>query len=267
VLYSIKIGSHPRDDPTKYAEIACRNAIFGFVRDALRHNEQFVAQPLAFAVRKTRTLRRSSSPRTRRISPDAAMPRSAITVVGSIMPTRADNSRCDKSVGVPQHPQEIPLAARHAVGGDAPLQQPLKSAVRVAHQIAGGEPRRKLDRAAGTCFRAVEEGRGGIGVDRSVAARADNSLAFYAMGTPAMQQPVRKELGAVATPNQAFDLRATLEWLRASGELIETDKEVDPDLQVTGLQKHMDGGCPVCSTTSKASRTIASSPTCSATWR
>src|SRR5271154_3088858 len=65
------------------------------------------------------------------------------------------------------------------------------------------------------------------------------------MGTPAMQQPVRKELGAVATPNQAFDLRATLEWLRASGELIETDKEVDPDLQVTGLQKHMDGGCPV----------------------
>ena len=33
-----------------------------------------------------------------------------------------------------------------------------------------------------------------------------------------------------AMPNQAFDLRSTLEWLRASGELIETDKEVDPDL-------------------------------------
>ncbi len=48
-----------------------------------------------------------------------------------------------------------------------------------------------------------------------------------------------------AAPNQAFDLRSTLEWLRASGELIETDKEVDPDLQVTGLQKHMDGGCPI----------------------
>ncbi len=60
-----------------------------------------------------------------------------------------------------------------------------------------------------------------------------------------MQQPVRKEQHAAATPNQAFDLRSTLEWLRASGELIETDKEVDPDLQVTGLQKHMDGGCPV----------------------
>ena len=41
------------------------------------------------------------------------------------------------------------------------------------------------------------------------------------------------------------DLRSTLEWLRAQGDLIETDKEVDPDLEVTGLQKHMDGGCPV----------------------
>ena len=72
----------------------------------------------------------------------------------------------------------------------------------------------------------------------------DNYLEIYAMGTPAMQQPLRKEQHA-ATPNQAFDLRSTLEWLRASGELIETDREVDPDLQVTGLQKHMDGGCPV----------------------
>src|ERR1700735_1800710 len=78
----------------------------------------------------------------------------------------------------------------------------------------------------------------------------DNYLEIYAMGTPAMQQPVRKEdrrkeQHAAATPNQAFDLRSTLEWLRASGDLIETDKEVDPDLEVTGLQKHMDGGCPV----------------------
>ena len=60
-----------------------------------------------------------------------------------------------------------------------------------------------------------------------------------------MQQPVRKDQTTAATPNQAFDLRSTLQWLRANGELIETDKEVDPDLQVTGLQKHMDGGCPV----------------------
>ena len=41
------------------------------------------------------------------------------------------------------------------------------------------------------------------------------------------------------------DLRSTLEWLKAQGDLIETDKEVDPDLEVTGLQKLMDGGKPV----------------------
>jgi len=35
-----------------------------------------------------------------------------------------------------------------------------------------------------------------------------------------MQQPVRKGQTAAATPNQAFDLRSTLEWLRANGELI-----------------------------------------------
>ncbi len=41
------------------------------------------------------------------------------------------------------------------------------------------------------------------------------------------------------------DLRTTLAWLKTQGDLIETDKEVDPDLQVTGLQKHLDGACPV----------------------
>ena len=41
------------------------------------------------------------------------------------------------------------------------------------------------------------------------------------------------------------DLRATIAWLKENGELIETDKEVNPDLEVTGLQKLMDGGNPV----------------------
>src|SRR5947209_9078625 len=67
-----------------------------------------------------------------------------------------------------------------------------------------------------------------------------------------MQQPAHREgpaksesateLRSNAGPR---DLRSTLEWLRAQGDLIETGKEVDPDLEVTGLQKHMDGGCPV----------------------
>src|SRR5205807_9487038 len=40
-------------------------------------------------------------------------------------------------------------------------------------------------------------------------------------------------------------LRDTLEWLKAEGDLIETDKPVNPDLEVTGLQKHLDGACPM----------------------
>ena len=81
-----------------------------------------------------------------------------------------------------------------------------------------------------------------------------------------MQQPVRhqdpgNEQQSQSKPSQSnpnrycrtrrLDLRSTLEWLRAEGELIETDKEVDPDLQVTGLQKHMDGGCPILFNTVK----------------
>ena len=48
-----------------------------------------------------------------------------------------------------------------------------------------------------------------------------------------------------------LDLRGTLDWLKARGKLIETDKQVDPDLEVTGLQKLMDGGYPVLFNTVK----------------
>jgi len=41
------------------------------------------------------------------------------------------------------------------------------------------------------------------------------------------------------------DLRSALEWLKKEGDLIVTDKEVNPDLEITGLQKIMDGGCPI----------------------
>ena len=34
-----------------------------------------------------------------------------------------------------------------------------------------------------------------------------------------------------ATAEQVRDLRGTLEWLKAQGDLIETDKPVDPDLE------------------------------------
>ena len=51
--------------------------------------------------------------------------------------------------------------------------------------------------------------------------------------------------GKTVAQHHLQDLRSTLAWLKARGDLIETDKEVNPDLEVTGLQKLMDGGCPV----------------------
>ena len=60
-----------------------------------------------------------------------------------------------------------------------------------------------------------------------------------------MQKPMRKEKLRPVREQHPSDLRSTLDWLRQQGDLIETDKEVDPDLEVTGLQKHMDGGCPI----------------------
>ena len=38
------------------------------------------------------------------------------------------------------------------------------------------------------------------------------------------------------------NLRGALDWLRSTGNLIETDTEVNPDLEITGLQKQFDGG-------------------------
>ncbi len=37
-------------------------------------------------------------------------------------------------------------------------------------------------------------------------------------------------------------LRSTLDWLQTQGDVLATDVEVDPDLEITGLQKHLDGG-------------------------
>jgi 4-hydroxy-3-polyprenylbenzoate decarboxylase len=40
-------------------------------------------------------------------------------------------------------------------------------------------------------------------------------------------------------------LDGTLNWLRAEGMLLETDVEVNPDLEITGIQKHLDGSYPI----------------------
>ncbi|MBI2991331.1 MAG: UbiD family decarboxylase, partial [Deltaproteobacteria bacterium] len=54
---------------------------------------------------------------------------------------------------------------------------------------------------------------------------------------------MKKDAGAPA--KMIADLRSALEWLKAEGDLIESDKEVNPDLEITGIQKQLDGGCPI----------------------
>jgi len=58
-----------------------------------------------------------------------------------------------------------------------------------------------------------------------------------------MSKAVKKVAGEQA--ELTADLRGALEWLRAEGDLIETDKEVNPDLEITAIQKQLDGGCPI----------------------
>ncbi|MDP2620817.1 MAG: UbiD family decarboxylase [Hyphomicrobiales bacterium] len=41
------------------------------------------------------------------------------------------------------------------------------------------------------------------------------------------------------------DLRATIAFLQQEGDIIETDAPVNPDLEITGIQKHLDGSCPL----------------------
>src|SRR5712671_2200719 len=44
------------------------------------------------------------------------------------------------------------------------------------------------------------------------------------------------------TQKDITSLRSALEWLDSQGDVMTTDVEVDPDLEITGLQKHLDGG-------------------------
>ena len=48
----------------------------------------------------------------------------------------------------------------------------------------------------------------------------------------------------VGTPDLT-SLPATVNWLRDSGLLLETDVEVNPDLELIGIQKGLDGSYPI----------------------
>jgi 4-hydroxy-3-polyprenylbenzoate decarboxylase len=40
-------------------------------------------------------------------------------------------------------------------------------------------------------------------------------------------------------------VQGMLDWLRGTGDLLETDVPVNPDLEITGVQKHLDGSFPI----------------------
>src|ERR1700741_4132976 len=48
-----------------------------------------------------------------------------------------------------------------------------------------------------------------------------------------------------AAPEEVRDLRRSIEWMKKEGDIIVTDKEVDPNFEITGIQKRLDGGCPI----------------------
>ena len=62
--------------------------------------------------------------------------------------------------------------------------------------------------------------------------RPKNRISADLSGPPAGKEDIRS-------------LPATIEWLRREGLLLETDVEVDGDLELTGVQKHFDGSYPV----------------------
>jgi 4-hydroxy-3-polyprenylbenzoate decarboxylase len=50
------------------------------------------------------------------------------------------------------------------------------------------------------------------------------------------------ERARTAVAKDITSLRSALAWLDAQGDVLTTDVEVNPDLEVTGVQKHFDGG-------------------------
>src|SRR6266513_1162310 len=51
--------------------------------------------------------------------------------------------------------------------------------------------------------------------------------------------------GVALAAAELSSLPATVNWLRDQGLLLETDVEVNPDLELTGIQKGLDGSYPI----------------------
>src|SRR5438094_2591111 len=60
-----------------------------------------------------------------------------------------------------------------------------------------------------------------------------------------MAVSVRTPASAGRGERDISSLRSTIEWLRSTGRLLETDVPVNPDLEITGIQKTLDGSLPI----------------------
>ena len=60
-----------------------------------------------------------------------------------------------------------------------------------------------------------------------------------------MSASAREQLKQTPVTDSLRDLRGTIDFLRQEGDLVETDTPVNPDLEITGVQKHLDGSCPL----------------------
>src|SRR6266566_10062099 len=61
-------------------------------------------------------------------------------------------------------------------------------------------------------------------------------------GDDAMTTVVEEKQEKSRVARDVTSLRRALEFLQSQGDVLTTDVEVDPDLEITGLQKHLDGG-------------------------
>src|SRR5207302_9811266 len=59
--------------------------------------------------------------------------------------------------------------------------------------------------------------------------------------------PAPPDIMAADTPSadEIRSLPGTLDWLRRTGLMLQTDVEVSGDLELTGVQKHLDGSLPL----------------------
>ena len=141
----VQVRRHPRDRAAERHELGASHALCALLDDVARKTQQPAAHPL-----RLRGQTNLSDPLVVGAAP-------AFDQAVALHPAqRNDGGRLQQAdalaqfalrqaVLFPEAAQEIPLSTRHAVRRDATLQQPLKGAVRIAHQEAETAGERELN--------------------------------------------------------------------------------------------------------------------------